>query len=512
MQDIFAPGFGGDPTILPGARHFRVPEFEMGYHEGMLKRPRPAGVPRIPFAEFADNKARHSSIKRSPTWLYCWLAAYAVCLILLLTRLSLWLDEILDLMGARIQSFPELISYVRSNAGAVPLGYLAQAAAIRAFGLSAFSGRLPSALASLAGCAGVYFLARRTAVRRPLLAAVAFAICPIQFRYALEARDYALALALSIYATLLFSFLRERPRSIGLQILYGICVLAGVYTQPFSLFVPIAHLAWLTLAAEGKEKRRLFVFVSLIIVSSGLLFLPWYVYASATWKEDIAANHLHGNITPRSLLLILHELAGMGYVGTGIVVIAAFLAAASRQVSRSDALFWLLYALVPILCVLLVDGVYGYFLAIRQMIFVVAPLSVIVALAVERGGRLGLVLGLAFAVAAVWNDVGLFNRPREDWRLAATILKTEVAQGACVLVYPAKSLRFYTFFLPELSQYECSNGGFERKDRIALALDPYGLRQEHFAVEQQVAKSGFFKVRELNAMGPRIEIFQRNRN
>src|SRR5580658_4171464 len=220
MQDIFAPGFGRDPTILPGARHFRVPEFEMGYHEGMLNRPRPAGVPRIPFAEFADNKARHSSIKRSPTWLYCWLAAYAVCLILLLTRLSLWLDEILDLMGARIQSFPELISYVRSNAGAVPLGYLAQAAAIRAFGLSAFSGRLPSALASLAGCAGVYFLARRTAVRRPLLAAVAFAICPIQFRYALEARDYALALALSIYATLLFSFLRGRPRSIGLQILY----------------------------------------------------------------------------------------------------------------------------------------------------------------------------------------------------------------------------------------------------------------------------------------------------
>ncbi len=473
----------------------------MDYDKGMLRRPRPAGVP-----------ARNSSINRSPIWLSCWLAAYAICLISLLTRLSLWLDEILDLMGARIQNFPELISYVRANAGAVPLGYLAQAAAIRTFGLSAFSGRLPSALASLAGCTGVYFLARRTAVRWPLLAAVAFAICPLQLRYALEARDYALALAFSIYATLLFSFLRERPTSISLQILYGICVLAGVYTQPFSLFVPIAHLVWLTLAAERTEKRRLFVFVSLIIVSSGLLFLPWYVYASATWKESIVAYHLRGKITPRSFLLILHELIGMGYVGTGIVVIAAFLAATSRQVNRSDVLFWLLYALVPIICVLLVDGAFGYFLAIRQMIFVVAPLSVIVALAVEHSGRLGLVLGLAFGVAAVWNDVGLFNRPREDWQSAATLLKTEVTQGACVLVSPAESLQLYTFFLPELSQYECSNSGFERKDRVALALGPDVLRQGYIAVEQQLAKSGFVKVKELNATGPRIEIFQRKWN
>lgn len=115
------------------------------------------------------------------------------------------------------------MAYIRVQAGAVPLGYLAQAAAIRIFGLSAFSGRLPSALSSLASCAGVYFLARRAAIRWPLLAAVAFAVCPLQLRYALEARGYALALALSVYSTLLLFLILERPRVVGLRILYAVC-------------------------------------------------------------------------------------------------------------------------------------------------------------------------------------------------------------------------------------------------------------------------------------------------
>ena len=42
------------------------------------------------------------------------------------------------------------------------------------------------------------------------------------------------------------------------------------------------------------------------------------------------------------------------------------------------------------------DDAFGYFLAIRQMIFVVPPLSIIMSLAVESRSRAGLVLGLAF--------------------------------------------------------------------------------------------------------------------
>jgi hypothetical protein len=62
---------------------------------------------------------------------YCCLIAYAVALALLLPKLSLWLDEILDLIGARAQTLSAIMDYVRMTPGAVPLGYFAQAVAIR---------------------------------------------------------------------------------------------------------------------------------------------------------------------------------------------------------------------------------------------------------------------------------------------------------------------------------------------------------------------------------------------
>jgi hypothetical protein len=480
---------------------------------GLLGEP-PPGVdaecrPGKLVPDHTKDRISRSAKGRSPVGLYCFLVTYAICLGLLLPKLSLWLDEILDLIGARRQTLSDLINYVRLNPGAVPLGYLAQAGALRTFGLSAFSGRLPSALASLASCVGVYFLARRTVVRWPLLGVLAFTICPVQLRYALEARGYALALALSIYASVMFCLMLERSGVISFQVIYGVCVLAGIYTQPFSLFVPIAHLAWLSLVAEREVRRRLFVSVSLIIVLSGLLLLPWYVYVSAAWKEGIAAYHLHGTVTLQSIPMVLRELVGMGYVGTGIVLIGALFAATLGKMSRSDALFWLFYAFVPIACVLVVDRTFGYFLAIRQMIFVLPPLSVLIALAVERSGRLGIALGLALLIGAIWNDMKLFNRPREDWQSAAGLLKTEANEGACVLFAPADSLELYTFFLPELSKQQCVNGDFATRNRVALAVSPYDVDKVYLGLERQLARSGFSKVGEHNAIGPRIEIFQR---
>jgi hypothetical protein len=173
--------------------------------------------------------------------LFC-LTAYAIVLACLLPKRSLWMDEILDLMGARLQNLPDLLRYVRANPGAVPLGYIVQGAALRMLGVSSFAGRLPSALSSLASCAGVYLLARRAALKWPLLAAVAFIACPLQLRYALEARGYALALALSIYSTLFFFLIRENPSFVKFRLLYAGCVIAGIYTQPYSVFVPFAHI------------------------------------------------------------------------------------------------------------------------------------------------------------------------------------------------------------------------------------------------------------------------------
>lgn len=288
--------------------------------------------------------------------------------------------------------------------------------------------------------------------------------------------------------------------------------LAGVYTQPFSLFVPVSHLTWIFLKKNIAQKQNELAFVSIIIALSGLLFLPWYLYGSAVWKESIAAYRVHGEITLRSISMILHELVGVGYIGTGIVLLAGALAATSTKMRGANGLFWILYLLVPIACVLMVDDLFGYFLAIRQMIFVVAPVCVLVALAVQRQGRLGVALGLGFLIAALWNDVKLFSRPRENWQSAASILKAEAREGSCVLFAPADSAVLYTFFVPELPEYECQRGIVTGRDRVALAISPVDLDQTDFGVEQQLVKAGFTKVGDLNPLTPRIELFERKRS
>lgn len=71
------------------------------------------------------------------------LTLYSICLLSVVPRLSLWLDEILDLIGVRFYDLPRLIRYIPTNSGGVPLGYLAQVATVRIFGFSAFSDGFP---------------------------------------------------------------------------------------------------------------------------------------------------------------------------------------------------------------------------------------------------------------------------------------------------------------------------------------------------------------------------------
>ena len=462
---------------------------------------------------FGDRKAQAGG--NSYSWLFLFLASYLACLIWLLPKLSLWLDEILDLIGAGSAHFGSLIDYVRGNAGAVPLGYLAQAAAIHFFGLSAFSGRLPSTISSVASCLGIYFLARRASLRWPLLPAVVFALCPVQFRYALEARGYALALAFSIWSTVIFISMIERPRAIGRLILYGLCVVGGLYTQPFSLFVPLSHLAWIVFAPGVARKRSLLLSIGFANVIAILLFLPWYLYAAGVWRESLVATHWRAEPPLKAISLLLRELVGMGYIGTGLALTGVALAAQrGPSASRPGRLFWLLYLLLPIGCVFAADAAFGYFLAIRQMIFVLTPLCVLFGLGVEsliqRNSRAGAALAIALLAAAVWNDFQLFERPRENWQAAAGLLETEASQGACVWFAPDESRTLYLFFRPELAAAECRADILPQAARVALAVSPYDLDKGFVAAQRKLLDNGLAKQAELNPGGPLIEVYGRN--
>jgi len=426
--------------------------------------------------------------------LFLFLAVYACVLVGLLPVLSLWLDEIMDLMVVRSAGMRELLAGVAVNSGNAPLNYIIQFWTAHVFGYSSFAGRLPEAIFSLASCAGIYALARRLGLRWPLLAVAVFALFPLQFRYALEARPYSLALALSIWSTVAFFRLLDQPRSVLRAALYTLSVAAGIYVLPFTLFVAVAHLAWV--------RREMLLPVGLAIAIAGLAFVPWYLHAVGNWRADPVVARAHETVTWRVVPMILHELTGSGYVGTALVIVGVI---AGFALGFAKRWFWLLYLLVPVITALIADAAFGYFPAIRQIIFVLAPLALLFAVGVEelftRWPKAALILAAALLIAGVVGNVNFFRRPREDWHAAAAILANET----CVLYSPPDSGPYYSFFLPELAHRDCAG----TPPRVALVISPYALNNAFADRQRQLTGAGYVKRAEFNPATPRVEIYMR---
>jgi uncharacterized membrane protein len=437
-------------------------------------------------------KARLTGNSRAGLFLF--LAVYACALAALLPVLSLWLDEIYDLIVARMGRLVDVLDYVPHVSGNVPLNYVVQFASVHLLGFSAFTGRLPSAISSVMACAGVFVLAKKMGLRQPLLATAIFALFPLQLRYALEARPYELALCLSIWSTVAFLRVLEQPASVLRAALYCLSIVAGLFTFPYMLFVPLAHLVSLR-----AQRRQQLLAVALAFGIAGLMFAPWYLHSAALWRTAVAIGQLKGTITLHAVPMILRELIAAGYIGS-LLVLAGF---TYGLIKRRDWPLWLLYFAVPIICAVAADAWFGYFLAIRQMIFVLAPLALLFTAGVEAlPYRTACILTTALLISLAISNINFFRRPREDWSAAAVILASE----PCVIYSPLDSRNLYAFFAPDLANRECSPG---QAQRVALAISPYGSKDSVTERQHQLADSGYTQRADLNPATPRIEIYER---
>ena len=437
-------------------------------------------------------KARLKGNSRAGLFLF--LAIYASALAALLPVLSLWLDEIYDLMVARMDRVADVLDYVPHVSGQVPLNYVIEFASVHLLGFSAFTGRLPSAISSVIACAGVFVLAKQMGLRRPVLAAVIFALFPLQLRYAMEARPYELALCLSIWATVAFLRVLERPGSVPRAALYCSSIAAGLFTFPYTLFVPLAHLISLR-----TYRRQPLLAATLALGIAGAIFAPWYLHSVAWWHTAVAIGQLKGTITFRAVPMILRELVAAGYIGS-LLVLAGF---AYGLTKRQDWPLWLLYFVVPIVCAVAADAWFGYFLAIRQVIFVLTPLALLFTAGVEAlPPRPAAILTGALLITLVVASISFFRRPREDWRAAAVILASE----PCVVYSPPDSRNLYAFSVPDLANRECTPG---QQPRVALAISPYDSKDSVTARQRQLSESGYTQHAKLNPAAPRIEIYTR---
>ena len=446
-----------------------------------------------------------------PSWLspvkirWSFLLFYSVCLLLALPHLSLWLDEILQLFGTRDLSFNQLTAYIAKDSGQTPLGYMAQFAILHIFGYSIYSARILSVIFSVLACFGMMKLCARQGVVGATISGVLLAIIPIQFRYALEARPYAIALCISIWTSVLMLRLAEKT-SVKRAVWYGVLLTLGFYTQPFTVFVGIAHLLWAVFTKGVKSRLTLLVFIALVFIS--ISYIPWFVHQRNAASASIASLHLGPVVTLRTPLMIIRELFGAGFAGSVLIIAGVMIGVFSSRMTRNEKLFGALLVGVPLIAPIAADWCFGYFVASRQWLFSIPGFIYILGFWIAEIKILKLIYATIIAAVLIYFDLHWLLKPREDWAAATGLILQEIDEkNACVVFNPQSSVRLYEFFDPSITKAQCNVVGHRITKEIIVAVSPYN-KEDSAQFARSFLKNEFRLTRELNQQEPKLEIYR----
>jgi 4-amino-4-deoxy-L-arabinose transferase-like glycosyltransferase len=373
------------------------------------------------------------------------LALYTALVLAVLGRTPLWLDEVQQFGNTRHSTVQELLRWVQVNLGASPLPYLAQRAFVNVLGYSVFAVRLPAALCSIFSGAVFATLCWRLLSRGRLIALALFLTLPLQFRYGLEARVYSQGLLLSLLSMWLFLWLVEQP-SLRLTLAYGIAVALALYSQPLTCFPALAQVVC------GPRRR----YVLPAIGAAALSFLPWYILQHRAQAEHALIVKPIAFFSYRQVMpqVLLHDLTGGGYACT-----AALLALAAWGVLSNKRL--LIYtAAISLGGPLLMDVVFNYFFAERQLLFALPALILLAAsgferLCQEKRAILGYLLLAVFFLSAAVKDFRLATVPKDDLSRTADAIVSRLPSEACILTAPPEQVAYYSFLRPELEERSC---------------------------------------------------------
>jgi hypothetical protein len=409
--------------------------------------------------------------------------------------LPLWLDEIIQLRETRGTTPAQLMASLPGQPGAAPLGYLTQQSALRVTGYSVRRARFVSATFAASAVLVVGLIAAELGLATPWLSAAIFGLFPVTVRYAAEARVYSQALFFSALSTLLFVRLMKRsgwPATVA----YCLGLTAAIYSQPYAIFVGAAHIAYAAFHREGKTAMLAVIAFAIAVAS----FSPWYFFSKTNWSSGIAGAGLHFAFSARTPLMLFREVAGAGYWGSGLLLILCAIAVTSKAPHR---MFFLLMIAVPVVLALLADGMFGYFVAARQILWVLPAVAILAAQAMERNYRLALPVTILLAAVCVWQSFRFFTSPHENWQIAADALSREVDQGACMIVVPREQAYSYEFFRPDLANSPCPS------PRTVLAFTPYATNAQRQSAVSSLNAQGYLRQSGYEAGKSEIELFGR---
>jgi 4-amino-4-deoxy-L-arabinose transferase-like glycosyltransferase len=381
----------------------------------------------------------------------------------------LWVDEIYQLEATRDLPVSQILHSSMIAPGGMPLGYLVQTAWLRLAGFSRSQARFPAALFGLGAVFITAWIARQLLLSASL-ATVLGLLTPILFRYSTEARPYSQGLFFSTLSTAVFLTWLTNPCK-WKWFAYLLCNVAGIYSQPFSIFIPVAHAIYLLLF----KRARLFPVCSAIALT-GAAYLPWFLLSQRALQHEAWLNQMFFSWRQVSPLVIIKEISGGGYVCS---VSMLLLIAASLKKTLHPLL--LCCTIVPAVLAIGADAKFNYFFAIRQLIFIVPPLLLLAVAAVdylwqERKTTVALLMS-AYITGAVVKDVNWQRDHKEDWAKAASAIeaKLQITHG-CVSFAPPRDAHAYYFFKPALRVHTCDSSPHLVNE--LLAVSPYASASE----------------------------------
>lgn len=366
---------------------------------------------------------------------------------------ALYTGEIFDV--AEVQNYQKH-NPSRSVAGAVrdlaendpqhpPLYYVLTRVWVGLFGDGVGTLRALSALLSILGAFGVYWLAMELFQnRRAAWTAVCiYAVSPFFVLYAQEAREYAFWTALIVCSCAsLLRAIRLTETSAGghkkAWALYGFITVVSLYTSFTSASVIISQLVYLCFR-EKLRPTRIAKHAFVTLAFAAIAFLPWFLTLLAHFEAfQVSMRWSREIIIPRTALLriLVHntsrvfldfwpEVVGLSaYVLTALasLVVVWAIAAVVRSAPRTSSAMVVLLIFVPIAMLLVPDLLFGGIRSISMRYLTPAWISVVLALAYflrDSWKTAAVILAIAAVSSAnnapkiaVWTKATSVNLPR----------------------------------------------------------------------------------------------------
>ena len=377
--------------------------------------------------------------------------------------MSFWLDEGI---AAGVASHPlGSIPRVLLQDGSPPLYYLLLNVWTSLFGVSNTAMHLLSLLFALATVPAAWWAGSSLFDRRTgWMAALLVVINPFVAYYATETRMYSMAILLSLLstATFLHTFVFGHRRYLPW---FVVSLTLLLYTHNWGLLLGVgAGVALLALLVLAADRRRLLVDAALGFGGVGLLYAPWlpsFLYqvgqrlqpwgrrGDLVWVRDDVAQSMGG--VQAFVVLAL---------GAGIGLVAML---QRRAVTRQTVA---VFVTALIVVVTLALGWRGSVWAYRYLAVVVAPVILVGAIGLARGGR----TAIAALGAAAFVTAPLAVRGPQYQKSNAEGIAVEVAPqlrpGDLVILPDFQMVPLVAHYLPPGLRYATTSGPVPDEDVV----------------------------------------------